>query len=107
MRQALDIALKDLRRTYRDFPASAMMLAAPLAIALLLGGAFGGSGEFSIQPIKTVVADLDRGAETDSSGQSGAAAAGPALAQVLGDQSLASLIDLTVVNTEAEARAVV
>ncbi len=107
MRQALDIALKDLRRTYRDVPALAMMFAAPLAIALLLGAAFGGSGDFSIQPIKTVVANLDRGAQTGVSGQPGAAGAGPDLIQVLGDQSLASLIDLTVVNTEAEARAAV
>ena len=107
MRQALDIALKDLRRTYRDVPALAMMLAAPLAIALLLGAAFGGSGDFSIRPVKTVVADLDRGAAAGSSGQPGAAAAGPDLIQVLGDEGLASLIDLTVVNTEAEARAAV
>ena len=107
MRRALDIALKDLRRTYRDVPALAMMLAAPLAIALLLGAAFGGSGEFSIQPIKTVVADLDHGADAGSADQAGAAGSGPTLAQLLGDQSLASLIDLTVVNTEAEARGAV
>lgn len=107
MKQALDIAFKDLRRTYRDIPALAMMLAAPLAIALLLGAAFGGSGDFSIQPIKTVVADLDQGAETGYPGLSGATGSGPALGQLLGDQSLASLIDLTVVSTEAEARAAV
>jgi ABC-type Na+ efflux pump permease subunit len=107
MRQALDIALKDLRRTYRDVPALAMMLAAPLAIALLLGAAFGGSGDFSIRPIKTIVADLDAGAATGAAGETGAAGAGPTLAQLLGDESLTSLIDLTIVSTEAEARAAV
>ena len=123
MRHAFDIALKDLRRIYRDVPALVMMLAAPLVIALVLGAAFGGSGDFSIRPIKTVVADLDTGAgaaptgegaatgDSDavggSAGESSATGESPGLAQILGDQSLAFLIDLTTVATEAEARAAV
>ena len=42
----LAIAWKDLRSTSRNVPALAMMLVAPLALAALLGFAFGGGGSF-------------------------------------------------------------
>ena len=42
MTKILAIAWKDLRSTFRNVPALVMMLAAPLALAALLGFAFGG-----------------------------------------------------------------
>ena len=59
MRKIFYIAFKDVRRTFRDIPALATMLAAPLIIALVLGSAFGGSKGFSIAPTKVVVVNLD------------------------------------------------
>ncbi len=59
MRRILAIALKDLRSTFRNVPALAMMLAAPLALSALLGFAFGGGGNFSITATKVAVVNLD------------------------------------------------
>ena len=62
MRKILAIAWKDLRSTFRNVPALVMMLAAPLALAALLGFAFGGgNGGFDIAATKVVVANLDKG----------------------------------------------
>ncbi len=57
----LAIAWKDLRSTARNVPALVMMLVAPLALAALLGFAFGGGGGFEIAATKVVVANLDGG----------------------------------------------
>jgi len=56
------IAWKDLRSTMRNVPALAMMLLAPLALAALLGFAFGGGQSFSIAATKVAVANADTGA---------------------------------------------
>ena len=48
MSKILAIAWKDLRSTMRNVPALAMMLLAPLALAGLLGFAFGGGDSFEI-----------------------------------------------------------
>ena len=59
-----DIAFKDLTRSFRSSFAVGMMFVAPLLITGLIYFAFGGlsgdSGSFSIQPIKVVIANLDR-----------------------------------------------
>jgi len=55
------IARKDLRSTMRNVPALAMMLLAPLALAALLGFAFGGGQSFSIAATKVAVANADTG----------------------------------------------
>jgi ABC-2 type transport system permease protein len=55
------IAWKDLRSTMRNVPALAMMLLAPLALAALLGFAFGGGQSFSIAATKVAVANADTG----------------------------------------------
>jgi ABC-2 type transport system permease protein len=55
----LAIAFKDLRSTFRNVPALVMMLAAPLALAALLGFAFGGGGNFSVSATKVAVVNLD------------------------------------------------
>ena len=75
MSKILAIAWKDLRSTSRNVPALAMMLLAPLALAALLGFAFGGGGGFDIAATKVAVANLDKGGA--GAGQSaGAAVAG-------------------------------
>ena len=56
------IAWKDLASTMRNVPALAMMLLAPLALAALLGFAFGGGQSFSISATKVAVANADTGA---------------------------------------------
>jgi ABC-2 type transport system permease protein len=62
LRRVLAIAGKDLRSTMRNVPALAMMLLAPLALAALLGFAFGGGQSFSISATKVAVANIDAGA---------------------------------------------
>jgi ABC-2 type transport system permease protein len=57
----LAIAWKDLRSTMRNVPALAMMLLAPLALAALLGFAFGGGQSFTIAATKVAVANTDAG----------------------------------------------
>ena len=61
MSRIVAIALKDLRSTMRNVPALAMMLLAPLALAALLGFAFGGGQSFSIAATKVAVANADTG----------------------------------------------
>lgn len=60
----LDIAFKDMTRSFRSAFAVGMMFVAPLLITGLIYFAFGGlssgSGGFSIQPVKVVIANLDR-----------------------------------------------
>ena len=62
MSRILAIAWKDLRSTMRNVPALAMMLVAPLALAALLGFAFGGGQSFSMSATKVAVANTDVGA---------------------------------------------
>ena len=62
MRKIWAIAAKDLLSTLRNRPALVMMLVAPLALAALLGFAFGGgTNGFNIAATKVVVANLDTG----------------------------------------------
>jgi ABC-2 type transport system permease protein len=60
MTKILAIAWKDLRSTARNMPALAMMLLAPLALAALLGFAFGGGNGFNIAATKVALANLDK-----------------------------------------------
>ncbi len=61
MTRVLTIALKDVRSIMRNVPALAMMLLAPVALAALLGFAFGGGEGFSITATKIAVANDDVG----------------------------------------------
>lgn len=60
----IDIAFKDLIRSFRSTFAVGMMFVAPLLVTGLIyfafGGLSGGSGGFSIQPIKVAVVNLDQ-----------------------------------------------
>jgi ABC-2 type transport system permease protein len=75
-RKIAAIALKDLRSTVRNVSALVMMIAAPLALASLLGFAFGGSESFDIAAIKVALANLDEGITASSVGAEGTGAAG-------------------------------
>jgi len=92
------IAVKDLRSTLRNVPALVMMLLAPLALAALLGFAFGGGESFSISATKVAVANLDSG------DLGGAENAGTEVAGVLGSPGLADVLEVRNVTDGAAAR---
>jgi ABC-2 type transport system permease protein len=98
MRKILAIAWKDLRSTTRNVPALVLMLAAPLALAALLGFAFGGGGGFDIAATKVVVANLDRGGA--EAGQS----AGAAIQSILTSKDLADVLETSTRSSAAAAR---
>ena len=98
MSRILAIAWKDLRSTMRNVPALAMMLLAPLALAALLGFAFGGGQSFSISATKVAVANADTGA-------SGAGAAENAGAVVVGVLKSPDLSDVVAVSEKPSAAA--
>jgi len=93
------IAWKDLRSTLRNVPALAMMLLAPLALAALLGFAFGGGQSFSISATKVALANADTGA-------AGAAEnAGAVVASVMKSPQLKGIIAVSGKPSAAAARA--
>jgi len=99
MMKILAIAWKDLRSTLRNRPALVMMLVAPMALAALLGFAFGGgTGGFEIAATKVVVANQDAGGAEP--GQN----AGAAIQEVLTSKDLADVLETTTVSSAAAAR---
>lgn len=98
MTKILAIAWKDLRSTFRNVPALVMMLAAPLALAALLGFAFGGGNGFDIAATKVVVANLDKGGA--EAGQN----AGAAIQSILSSKDLKDVLETSSKSTEAAAR---
>ena len=98
MIKILAIAWKDLRSTMRNVPALAMMLVAPLALAALLGFAFGGGGGFDIAATKVVVANLDKGGA--EAGQS----AGAAIQSILSSKDLKDVLETSTKSSAAAAR---
>ncbi len=98
MTKILAIAWKDLRSTFRNVPALVMMLAAPLALAALLGFAFGGGNGFDIAATKVVVANLDRGGA--EAGQN----AGAAIQSILTSKDLKDVLETSTKSSEAAAR---
>ena len=101
MSRIVAIAWKDLRSTMRNVPALAMMLLAPLALAALLGFAFGGGQSFSISATKVAVANADTGA----AGAAGAAEnAGAVVAGVLKSPDLKDIVTVSEKPSAAAAR---
>ena len=96
--KVLAIAWKDLRSTARNVPALVMMLVAPLALAALLGFAFGGGGGFDIAATKVVVANLDAGGA--EAGQN----AGAAIQTVLTSKDLEDVLETRTRSSAAAAR---
>ncbi len=101
--KVLAIAWKDLRSTARNVPALVMMLVAPLALAGLLGFAFGGSGGFDIAATKVAVANLDESAPAASGGES----AGAVVAGILESPDLEDVLDVSAKDSAAAARTAV
>jgi len=98
MKKILAIAWKDLRSTSRNVPALLMMLAAPLALAALLGFAFGGGNGFDIAATKVVAANQDKGAA--GAGQS----AGAAIQTILTSKDLKDVLATRTRSSAAAAR---
>ena len=98
MKKILAIAWKDLRSTSRNMPALLMMLAAPLALAALLGFAFGGGNGFDIAATKVVVANLDKGGA--AAGQN----AGAAIQSILASKDLKDVLATSTASSAAAAR---
>ena len=102
--KVLDIALKDLLRSFRSPFALVMMFAAPLLITGLLYFAFGGllgGGGFDLARTQVQVVNQDEAAV------SAGFPAGARLVEFLQDEALAEVVAVTVVSDEAQARAAV
>ncbi len=91
MRKVLIIAAHDLVTTFRHPVALIFMLALPFALTLIMAAAFGGSS--GLGPIAVVVVNHDEGT------------LGKALVEMLQSEGLADLLQTTVVEDEASARA--
>jgi len=105
LRSALDIAVKDLTLYSRSLFIWTMMFVAPLLIAGLIYFAFSGlgsSGGFTVPVTRVQVVNLDQPAA-----QYGGFSVGKMLVEFLQDESLASLVQVTVASDEASARAAV
>jgi ABC-type multidrug transport system permease subunit len=101
--RVLAIAFKDLRSTWRNVPALAMMLAAPLALSALLGFAFGGgSSGFSIAATKVAVVNQDRWVASTAVGSS--TNAGQAIVGIMKSKALKDILATTVKPTAAAAK---
>jgi len=96
----LDIAFKDLTRSFRSAFAVGMMFVAPLLITGLIYFAFGGlssgSGGFSIQPVKVAIVNLDQATNGFS--------VGDLIVQAMSDPDFAQWFSVTPATDEASAR---
>ncbi len=96
----LDIAFKDLTRSFRSAFAVGMMFVAPLLITGLIYFAFGGlssgSGGFSIQPVKVVIVNLDQATNGFS--------VGDLIVQAMSDPDFGQWFSVTSAADEATAR---
>ncbi|HZY42164.1 MAG TPA: ABC transporter permease [Anaerolineae bacterium] len=96
-----DIAFKDLTRSFRSAFAVGMMFVAPLLITGLIYFAFGGlssgSGGFSIQPVKVVIANLDQPA-------AGGFSVGSIIVTAMNDPEFGQWFSVTTAPDEASAR---
>ncbi len=98
----LDIALKDLLRSFRSLFAVGMMLVAPLLIVGMISLAFGGmtSGKTELPQLKVGIVNLDVP-------QEGMPAMGQAVVSMLTDPSVSSWLKSSAMANESVARAAV
>ena len=100
----LDIAFKDLVRSFRSLFAVGMMFVAPLLITGLIFFAFGGlsagTGRYNLPPLTVVVFNHDEPLE-------GQPAFGQMLVDYFNDPAMPEWLEVQTAATEAEARAVV
>ena len=102
--KVLDIALKSLLCSFRSRFAVVMMFVAPLLVAAIMYfafGGFGGDGGFELPQTRVQVVNLDE------PGPQFSFSFGQTLAEFLQREELADVLEVTVVATEAEARAAV
>lgn len=101
-----DIAFKDLLRSLRTPFALVMMFGAPLLITGLLylafGNLIGGTGDSGLQAIRVQVANLDQ-----PPAQPGEFAAGEMLVAFLQSDDLKDVLQVSIADSEADARAAV
>lgn len=100
----LDIALKDMLRSYRSAFALVMMFAAPLLITGLISLAFSGlmgGGNLSLPLTRMLVIN------SDTPDAATGFAAGQVLVDSLQSDDLADIFDVTITDDEAEARSAV
>ena len=103
--KVLDVALKDLLRSFRSPFALVMMFAAPLLITGLLYFAFGGvlDGDGGFNLARTQVRVVNQ----DESAAAAGFSAGTRLVEFLQDEAVAEVLAVTVAGDEARARAAV
>jgi linearmycin/streptolysin S transport system permease protein len=103
--KALDIALKDIRQSFRSKGALVFMFVIPILItvlfALMFGNIAGGDEEFTVPQTAVIVVNLDEG-EAPGMGSMGAF-----LAQMLRGEDLADLMAVTDMADAAAARTAV
>ena len=100
MKKLIDLALKDLRRSFSNLFGIAMMLGAPFLITGLIYFAFGGiggdDGSFNLQPIRAQIVNMDAGIAVFNAGEQ--------LSTFLASDSVSSIVDAIEVQDEAAAR---
>ncbi|HSL95790.1 MAG TPA: ABC transporter permease, partial [Thermoleophilia bacterium] len=105
MRKIWAIAWKDLRSTARNVPGLAMMLVAPLALAGLLGFAFGGGDSFEIAATKVAVSSADEWPAGSLPMHDPPPLAGETFVDILTSEGLQDVLEVTEVKSAAAARA--
>lgn len=114
--KALDIALKDMTRSFRSFFAVVFMFIVPLLVTGMFYFMFGNlanSGEFNLPKTKVVVANLDQGGPKfnlnpkNIPGGKKAKTMGELIVGILESDEMAKLIELTLVPDAESARAAV
>jgi ABC-2 type transport system permease protein len=103
--KVIDIALKDLLRSFRSAFLVAFMFVMPLATVVIFYFAFGGGGDdggFALPTTDVIVVNLD-----EASDQFGGFSAGKLLIELLQRGELSELFALTEVDDPARARAAV
>jgi len=116
--KAIDIAIKDMTRSFRSTFALVFMFGIPLLLTGMFYFMFGGTGNssqgFSVPVTKVVVANLDKGgasfnATTASlpAGMQTASSMGDIVVSVLQDKSFANLLQVSLADSAIAARSAV
>jgi ABC-2 type transport system permease protein len=114
--KAVDIAFKDMLRSFRSSTAVMFMFVLPLLISgmfYLMFGNLANGGDFSLPRTKVIIANLDQGGpkfQANTKGIPGGAAAhtmGELVVNILQSEDMATLIDPVMTDDAAVARAAV
>lgn len=114
--KVIDIALKDLLRSFRNAIALVFMFVIPVAVTVLfyfMFGSAGGSGEFNVPKTRVMLANLDQGSPqfqanmpggSSQSSSGGVSSLGGIIQIMLQSPEFGSLLDVSTVPDEASAR---